>query len=283
MLLAHLERIIDVSKKLNMSQAAISMSIRELERLVDDQLFDRVSKRLILNERGKKLLEEVAPCVTQLENVYYHFKSQKISGKIQIAASVTIMDYFMPNLINDYMKERTGIELELKSANSDEVIKLLQQGACDIAFIEGDYEDETLDMINIQQDKLVIVSSDPNLKKNGPHYIDRLASKKWILREKGSGTRSIFINEIAPIDQELNLFIELDHTEAIKNLLLLDPEYISCVSRISVQSMLDKGKLFEIDIIGHTFERHFTYLVRKNKKRTLLFDDFIQFLEASMT
>ena len=281
--LARHERVIDASKTLKMSPSAISMSIRELEKVVEEQLFERIGKRLMLNERGKKFYHDILPHWQGLIQVYEHFKTQKLEGTIHIAASVTIMDYLMPKLIDSYLHNIKEVTLDLKSANSDDVIMWLKEGRCDIAFVEGDYADKNFITRKIQKDRLVVVTADKTLAQNGPYYIDTLASKKWILREKGSGTRSVFIDEIAPIDKELNIFIELDHTEAIKNLLLLDANYISCLSKVSVQSMLDKGRLFEVAIIGHRFERHFSYMIRKDKSSTLLFEHFLHFLDRVIT
>ena len=101
-----------------------------------------------------------------------------------------------------------------------------------------------------------------------------LAHKKWILREKGSGTRSVFLDQITPVDKELNIALELEQTEAIKKFLFLDKEYISCLPKVSVLSELQEGKLFHVSIKNHTFMRDFSLIMNKKRTPTLLMEDF---------
>ena len=162
------------------------------------------------------------------------------------------------------------------------MIQKVTSGEVDIGFIEGEGSLEEIDSRVLMRDELVVVSSDKALAENGPLFIDLLANRPWIMREKGSGTRSVFLKAIAPVDQELNMVMELEHIESIKNFLMCKPDYISVLPRISVKRELDEGRLFEIAIRAHRFERDFTMICRSQQTPLPLQAHFQDYLLSSI-
>lgn len=276
--LARTERVVETAKEYAMSQSAVSMSIRELEKEVSEQLFDRIGKKLILNDRGRLLLERCKTHVEGLKEVYANFNASQLMGELRITASVTIADYLMPYLLNDYLSAYEGLSVKLKSANTSDVIKQVKSGACDLGFIEGDCLDGAIECNVLMQDELVVVSRDRSLQNQGTLFIDQLLHKKWILREEGSGTRSVFLNAIAPLDKEINIFMEFENTEAIKNFLLSDDAYVSTLPRICVANELKEGKLFEVNVKNMAFERDFILVKRKDRTESALMKHFKDFV-----
>ncbi len=278
--LARTERVVETAKEYEMSQSAVSMSIKELEKELNEQLFDRIGKKLILNDRGHLLLERCKVHVEGLKEVYANFNASQLMGELRITASVTIADYLMPYLLNDYLGSYSGINVKLKSANTSDVIRQVKNGECDLGFIEGACIDAAIECHVLMQDELVVVSRDKTLNTQGAVFIDQLLSKKWVLREEGSGTRSVFLNAIAPLDKELNIFMEFENTEAIKNFLLSDDAYVSTLPRICVANELKEGKLFVVDVKNMAFERDFSLVQRRERSESALMKHFKDFVMA---
>jgi DNA-binding transcriptional LysR family regulator len=199
-------------------------------------------------------------------------------GELRITASVTIADYLMPKLLNDYLGAYEGLHLKLKSANTSDVIRQVKSGECDFGFIEGACLDSTIECNVLMQDELVVVSRDSGFKTGETLFIDQLVNKKWILREEGSGTRSVFLNTIAPLDKELNIFMEFGSIEAIKNFLLSDDAYLSVLPRICVLHELEEEKLFEVRIKNMTFQRDFILIKRHDRIESALMKHFKDFV-----
>ncbi len=270
------QTLIEVANQFKMSQSAISMALKELENHLDEKLFERVGKRLVLNERGRLFLKKVQPLFIELKDLHHTFTQNHFHGDIKIGASLTTAHYIMPQLLTTYKNRRPDVTTSLKMANTQDVVKLVENAEIDLGIIEGSIHSTSVVQELIAPDELIVISSNPYL--NEKYYIDNLTQMKWILREKGSGTRSVFLEQIKPIDKELNIILELEHTEAIKNFLLLDQEYISCLPRISVAKELSEKKLFEIKIINHQFKRDFSLIYNKKRTPTLLMEDFKEFI-----
>jgi len=266
------QTLIEVASQFKMSQSAISMALKELENHLDEKLFERVGKKLVLNERGRLFLKKVQPLFIELKDLHHTFTQNHFHGDIKLGASLTTAHYIMPQLLTTYKDKRPDVSTSLKMANTQEIVKLVENAEIDLGIIEGSIHSTSVIQEVIAPDELIVVSSNPYLKEN--YYIDNLTQMKWILREKGSGTRSVFLEQIKPIDKELNIILELEHTEAIKNFLLLDQDYISCLPRISVAKELNEKRLFEIKIINHQFKRDFSLVYNKKRTSTLLMEDF---------
>ena len=270
--LAQHEKIVEVAKLKEMSQSAISMAIKSLEDDLGVKLFNRIGKKLVLNEKGKQFLIDVKPSFNNLHSIYKNFSSRQLYGELHIAASKTIADYLMPSVISSYLGVNDAVKIVLKSVNSDEVIRMLKLGECDIGFIESDFKEEQIEYETIMVDELIVVSADEKYANKDSYFIDTLSDKKWVMREQGSGTRSVFLNTIAP--ETINIELEFQHTSAIINFLFLEHNYISALPKISVEDAITEGKLFEVDIKNMHFSRDFKLAMRKSKNQSTLVNHF---------
>jgi len=276
--LARTQRVVETAKEYEMSQSAVSMSTRELEKELGEPLFDRIGKKLILNDRGHLLLERCESHVEGLKDIYANFNASQLMGELRITASVTIADYLMPDLLNEYLGAYEGLHVKLKSANTSDVIQEVKNGECDLGFIEGECYESAIERNVLMKDELVVVSRDSGFQHEKPFFIDQLLSKKWVLREEGSATRSVFLNAIAPLDKELNIFMEFGSIEAIKNFILKDDSYLAVLPKICVLNELKEKKLFEVRIKNITFKRDFMLIKRQDRPESALMKHFKDFV-----
>ena len=272
--LARTQRVVETAKEYEMSQSAVSMSIRELEKELREQLFDRIGKKLILNDRGHLLLQEAQPSLEHLKNIYASFSDAQLRGELRISASATVADYFMPALINTYLKTYEGMHLRLSSANSYDVIERVKNGESDMGFIEGACSDPNIECHKLMEDELIVVTSDQSMKGSAPLFIDQILPKKWVMREEGSGTRSVFLSTISPLEKELNLFMEFGSIEAIKNFLESGEDYFTILPRICVAAALEEGRLIEVRVRNMSFKRDFILVKRKECTESALMKHF---------
>jgi DNA-binding transcriptional LysR family regulator len=270
-------RVMEVAERLGMSASAVSMAIRELEKEVGEDLFERIGKRLVLNERGRYFFEHSAPIVEDAQRLFEAFRAERSGGLLHLASSVTISNYLLPRWIGDYRTTHGSVKISVKTANSSDVIDLVRNGKCDLGFIENRFDEPDLSSVTLMHDELIVVGSDEGMAGRA-YFIDELLSKRWVLREKGSGTREIFLSQISPIDKELNIDMEFEHNEAIKEYLIHDRNALSCLPRLSVSEELKNRKLFEVRIERYRFEREFKLIWRKEKVITRVMEDFKRYV-----
>jgi len=269
----------NVAKDMKLSQSAISMSIKELENILGRPVFDRINKKLVLNEVGRAFYKEIDPIFKKLSDIEYEFKNSENKGMIRVGASTTIVDYLMPSIICSYMSSYPDVKITLKEGNTKEITEMIQEGSIDVGFVEGFVSGSDIIKEKIGVDELVVVTADKNLCKSC--YIDELAEKRWVLREEGSGTREVFLNYIKEKVDDLNIFFELGHTESIKSI-LMNRECLTCISKISVENEIKEGKLYQVDVKNFDCKRDFLMIYHKDKYHSTLFEKFLFFSKKLM-
>jgi DNA-binding transcriptional LysR family regulator len=264
----------NVAKVMELSQSAISMSIKELEGIIGKPLFDRINKKLVLNEVGRAFYKEIAPIFKKLKDIEFEFQNAQNKGMIRVGATTTIVDYMMPSIICSYMNSYPDVKITLKEDNTKKIIELIKRGELDVGFVEGYVNDSDIIKEKIGQDELVIVTSSQNLAKLTT--LESLVDKRWVLREKGSGTREVFLDHIKNKVDNLNIFFELGHTESIKSI-VQQRECVSCISKIAVQKEIRNQSIFQLDIKGFHCTRDLLMIYHKDKYKSTLFDKFVYF------
>jgi len=270
----------NVAKEMKLSQSAVSMSIKELENILGRPVFDRINKKLVLNEVGRAFYKEIDPIYKKLADIEYEFKNSENKGMIRVGASTTIVDYLMPAIICSYMSSYPDVKITLKEGNTKEISDMIKEGSIDIGFVEGFVSGADIIKEKIGVDELVVVTADQNLCKHCT--IDEISEKRWVLREEGSGTREVFLDYIKEKVDNLNVFLELGHTESIKSI-LMNRECLTCISKISIESELKEGKLHKVPVKDFECKRDFLMIYHKDKYHSALFEKFVFFSRKLMT
>ncbi len=271
--------ISQLAEKLRMSQSAISLAIKSLEKKLQEPLFDRIGKKLILNERGRIFKEKTYNHFLALKDAENLFKKDKVSGILRIASSKTIGDFVIPQIIFDFLTNFPNTKIIKDIQNSSEIVSLVLSGKIDIGFIESQSLELNLIKEEVASDRLIVVSGDKKLSQK-EFYIDQLFSKKWLLRESGSGTRELFLNALGSISKELEIFMEFSEFEEMKTLLANNPDALSCVSKIVVEKELEREELFELKLRNISLERKLYMIYHKDKYKSALFEAFALFAKS---
>ena len=258
-----------------LSQSAISASIAELEKALNVQLFDRVGKRLLLNDHGRAMLPQAMALVngaTSLENSF----NEIAPSILIIGASLTIGNYLLPTILANYWRAQGIVlgelmpPLQVVVANTADIVSKVVNFEVDIGLIEGPCNRADISVSPWLEDELLLVvaPNHPVLQENGEFISpDRLTKANWLLRERGSGTREALEQALLPYIAQLKSSLEFNDHEAIKQS-AVQGLGIACLSRTVVRDMLDAGKLVELKTPFGKLMRRFSLLVHHQKQVT---------------
>ncbi len=274
-LLYETQSVSKAAKRLHKSQSALSIALAKLEDTVGEKLFDRVGKKLLLNERGRYFYTQTREHYLHLLQAKTLFQKEKIAGSLRVAASKTIANYLLPKSYYDFLQKYHMVRLHTKTGNSASIIRDVTAGRIDIGFIENSTVHGELQVTKIAEDRLMLLTGDPNAPKKC--YIDTI-NKKWIMREEGSGTREFFMRAIGDYAKELSIFLELGEFEAIKNILLMQKDTVGVLSQAAVTKELAQKKLFGIEAINIDLRRDLFMIYRKDRVKSTLFSTFEEFI-----
>ncbi|CDG88441.1 DNA-binding transcriptional regulator YeiE [Xenorhabdus bovienii] len=233
------------SQHLALSQSAVSASLTDLEGQLGVKLFDRVGKRLVTNEHGRLLYPKALALLEQAGEVEQLFKLEL--GALRLAASSTIGNYMLPEMLSKYRQDYPDTPLELNISNTEDVIKAVVEFRVDLGLIEGLCHNPELITQPWMEDELMIFCSPKNSLSQRDFTVEDLIKEPWILREKGSGTREVLDHLLFSQMPRFNIAMELGNSEAIKHAVQYGMG-ISCLSRRVVQEQLKNGTLVELVI-----------------------------------
>lgn len=233
------------SQMLALSQSAVSAALSDLEGQLGVQLFDRVGKRLVVNEHGRLLYPRVVGLLEQAIEVEQLFKED--NGAIRVYASSTIGNYILPEMIAHYRRDFPNLPLEMSVGNSQDVINAVADFRVDIGLIEGPSHMTELVTEPWLEDELVVFAPPDAPLLQQPVTLETLAQQSWILREKGSGTREIVDYLLLSHLPQFHLGMELGNSEAIKHA-VRHGLGISCLSRRVIAEQLETGSLVEVPV-----------------------------------
>jgi DNA-binding transcriptional LysR family regulator len=278
--LADKNHMVEVAKELGISQSAVSLAIKSLEKSIGEKLFERIGKKIVLNEYGRKFYDETFMCYEKLMESQKMFSKDKISGRLKILSSRSFGNFIIPKIIVNFLKRYENVKISHVIKNSSDIIKDILEAKADLGIIETEIDDVDIVKEKIGSDRLIIVSKNKKLAEKEV-FIDSLFGKKWILREKGSGTREMFLNAIGDLRKEINVFLECSEFDEIKNFLLEDEDIITCISEYAVKEEIKEKKLFEIKAKNIDLRRNFYLVYHKDKYRSKLFETFREFLKSN--
>lgn len=267
----------DSAKALNLSQSAISMGLKELQGELNEKLFDRVGKKLIPNSSAQRFHAKAAEITALWGEAATLFSKDQIVGSLKIGASQTIATYVLPPLLYAFKNRYERVEIDMAVGNTEYILRKLQEGALDVCYVEGEVPAGKFVSESLSEDELIVITSREEFA-NKSFFIDELFTYRWILREKGSGTREHFEKALEGSFKELNIFMELRSNEAIKTVLRQSDSF-SCLSRYAVQEELRHKTLFEVPIKQFQFTRPFLQVRIPSRRETQLlkaFGDFVK-------
>ena len=233
------------SVMLALSQSAVSAALTDLEGQLGVQLFDRVGKRLVVNEHGRLLYPRALALLEQTTEIEQLFR--KDNGAIRVYASSTIGNYILPAMIARYRQDFPDLPLELSVGNSQDVINAVLDFRVDIGLIEGPCHSTEIISEPWLEDELVVFAAPSSPLTKGPITLEQLAASPWILRERGSGTRELVDYLLLSHLPRFQMAMELGNSEAIKHA-VRHGLGISCLSRRVIAEQLQAGTLSEVTV-----------------------------------
>jgi len=268
-----------VSKEVHLSQSAISTAIKNLESTLETRLFDRSNKKIILNENGRLFFSHVEPLVRQMQWCENIFRDAHLHGILNIGVSTSIAKSILPRMLYRFVELHEGVSFNTETGNTQHVVGLIEKGTVDIGFIEGEHHCVDIQKEVFGTDELYIVTGDRELAEKKAYRMEELLDKRWILREKGSGTREVFLRHLGVFTQKLNVFMQIDNTGGVKSV-LRNKNTLACISRYHVVHELEHGSLFRVRVKDMKFSRPFYIILHRKKYISGLLQEFLHFCRS---
>jgi DNA-binding transcriptional LysR family regulator len=219
---AEREHVTRAAEALGLTQSAVSAAVAALETRYGVALFNRVGRSIELSAEGRLFLDEARAVLARAQAAERALTDMSglERGTLRVQASQTIASYWLPSRLVTFHRAHPRIEVSLSVGNTTQVAHAVSVGDVELGFVEGRIEDPALDSTIVDRDRLVIVvSPDHPWAAKRRVTVEDLTAGGWVLREKGSGTRSEFeaaleARGLSPA--RLHVVLELPSNEAVR-------------------------------------------------------------------
>ena len=233
--------ITKTAEKLNLTQPAISIQLKNFQDQFDYPLIEIINKKIQVTGLGKEIAIAAESIINEIDNINY--KSQnyknKLAGHLKIAI-VSTGKYIMPYFLGDYLKQNSGVDLTMDVTNYSKVLSSLLQYEIDFALISHDPDNIKFEKFDLIKNELFLVGS--NTSSNTLNGEKAITESTFLFREEGSRTRLVMENFIAKNKIKIKKKIELTSNEAVKQSVKAGLG-LSIMPLIGLKNELDKGDL----------------------------------------
>lgn len=243
---ARLGRLSLAADEQAISQSAASQAIKELERQLGYTILERSGRELVLTDAGQQILPRVRQ-ILHLSDGLAQADEHRVAGTLHVAASVTIASYILPTLMARFRQVYPEANTQLDIHNTEGVLEQLEKGRAHLGMIEGPALHPTLDIVPWRSDRLaVFCAPDHPMAQAERLTVAQLAKQDWVVREAGSGTRSVLDAAFQAEGWKPQVAFELTRQEAIKRSVRAGLG-MGCLSALAIEDEVAAGHLVSLD------------------------------------
>ena len=267
------------ASRLFISQPTVSQAIKELEEHYGMLLFERLSKKLYITEKGKKLLSYARNVVKQFDDMEEMIFETSYAEKIRIGATITVGECLLSHTINTLQRANPGIETYTYINNTKVIEDKLLKSELDIGIVEGNIKNSDLVSIPEVNDFLVLACSTSHSFANRQTVkLSELADEKFAMREEGSGTRELFERYMMDHGVSIKVAWEAHSSEAIKRA-VIENQNLAVISIRLLEEEIRDRQVYVIQNTESDWDRYFSIVYHKNKFITDEMKSLIEIVE----
>ncbi len=269
------------AEDLHLTQPAVSLQIKALERSVRIRLFDRRGNVLSLTEAGRALYDSAVSMLhaeEQASRVLAELSGMR-RGRLAVGANTTGGMYVIPEVLAAFREHWPEAEVDLHVEPAVRIFERIHQNIIDVGFVGGPVEDERFDVEHVASDPLVLIFSPRHaFAARQQVSLDELAGEPLIVPEATSVMRMQFEKALREAGVSMRIGLQLHEAEPVKKAVEANLG-VGVVPASAVARELRAGLLGTAEIRGLSIPRHLEMVSRKGKyfgPITLRFREFVR-------
>ncbi len=267
------------AEEMHLTQPAVSIQVKRLEEQAGIPLLEQVGKRTFPTAAGRVMLQAARDLMERIDQLDDELESLKgeVRGPLQLSV-VTTGKYFMPHLLGHFLQEHPGVEPHLKFTNRARVMERLMENRDDFVVMGQIPDDKRLVAYPFLENILGVVAPAGHPLADRRHLeIEEVLRERFITREPGSGTRLVLDRLLESRHLEVEPYMELGSSEAIKQAVLAGIG-VAVLSLHAIRLEQATGKLSVLDVKGFPLRRRWYAVHLKGKRLSLVASTFLDFI-----
>lgn len=271
------------SKKLFVSQPALSQTIKQIETDLGATIFDRSCDPIALTYVGERYVEAAQKMldIERAMRAQIVEAKKEIHGILRVGISVQRGIHLLPQVIPIFAASYPHIKVELIEYGSDTLERLTAEGACDLALLTTSEKPSKLNYMLIESEELVLIAARStklaHRRADGePIDIGEAADERFVVLKPGHSVRAIQDRLFERHGIVPHIILETGNLEAAKHVAARANAVMLC-PKVYINSALDLQYRVQCHpILDNDYQRHFYLCYRKGAYLARYMEDFVR-------
>ena len=236
------------AEALFVTQPAVSQSIRNLESLLDMQLFHRLPRGMALTKTGERLYGYVEQALGLIDAAEREVErvAELETGELYLAAGDSICRHHLLPHLERFRSAYPGVHVRITNRTSDATIELVRSGRVDLGLVNTPYETSGVEIEPICEIHDCFVTGDA-FNTNDPVTWQELCELPLLMLETGTATRRYLEAEFLKSGYDIRPEIELGSIDLLAQF-AISKFGVAAVVREYVMELIERGELTEVSI-----------------------------------
>ncbi|GAC1330024.1 MAG: LysR family transcriptional regulator [Candidatus Dormibacteria bacterium] len=245
---AEVEHVTQAAARIHLSQGAVTEQVQLLERVLGVALFERVGRRVVLTDAGRRLVMDAGALLRAAESFEETARSLAGGdiGSVVVGSSQTAAAHYLPARMRSFRDAHPGVELRVITGNTADICARVARGEIDLGLVEGEVL-PGLHTAVIAQDELIAVAAPghPLQGRRAPRAAE-IGRHLYLAREAGSGTEVAAARLIGEVYARLRR-IELGQLDAVRSAAVAGLGF-AVLPRVAIEHEMKAGTLVTLSL-----------------------------------
>ena len=269
------------AEELSISQPAVSIQVRELEKTLGSPLLRRARKGPQLTDTGTAVFsysQRIFSLAQEMQEAVKDIQGLK-GGRLTIGSSTTPGEYILPWVMGQFQRRYPDVEVSLSISNTGSIVDRIANRELDLGMAGAPVNLTGLESFTYVDDDIVIIGSPDNeLAAAESVALTELADQRFIMREPGSATREAAESCLNKLGITVKVVMELGSNEAVKRAVAAGLG-LGLVSKFSAATDIAGGFIKALAVEDWTCSRPLTVFYRRDKHLPSAQRAFLRFLQ----
>ena len=270
------------AEQLGVTQPAVSLQVRALEKRLGAQLLDRSGRRVEPTEAGARLYRGAQRLLALEQQVLDEVAAEgdgDLSGALSMGASTGPAAVVVPRLLGEFQRAHPAVRVALEVHDTRMVVELVAERRLELGIVGAAPRHRAVRFEPFAYDEVVLVCPPRHRFAGRTIDVHELASESLVVMQEGAGVRRIVEDELRRLGvrlRDLDPRLELGLQESVRSAVLAGYG-VTFISRAAVESDLASGALAEARVEGMDGRREISLVRSAARVQTRVADTFVEF------
>jgi DNA-binding transcriptional LysR family regulator len=275
------------AERLGVTQPAVSLQVRSLEKRLGTRLLDRSGRRVEPTEAGHRLYRAAQRMLALEGQLYEELAGDDgaLRGELVLGASTGPGGTVVPVLLGEFQREHPELSVVLSISDTNRVIEQVADRELELGIVGAAPKHRGVVFEPFFRDEVILVVPPGHRFAGEPISLEQLRSEPLILMQEGAGVRQVIEDELrhGPIRlRDLDVRLELGLQESVKSAVVAGYG-VTFISRSGVEAELAAGTLAAARVKGLEPAREISLVRPSGRSPTRAAEAFVAFARAKLS